>query len=84
MLELLLPAAIPALALIVTSVVKYLFDKIGAKIPPPFVPVIAAVAGGLLDYIPTISTGNVVAGALLGLAATGVHQVYELTGGKKK
>ena len=84
MLELLLPAALPALSLSVTSLVKYLFDKVGARIPSPLVPVIAAISGGLLNYIPTISVGNVVAGALLGLAATGVHQVYVLTSGKEK
>ena len=84
MLELLLPAAVPALSLIMTQVIKYGWGKVAGKIPPAFVPVIASVLGALIDYLPMIGTGNPVAGALLGLAATGAHQVYSLAGGSGK
>lgn len=82
LLSLLLPAAVPVLSLILTQAIKSAWKLVLPKIPPALIPVIAMGAGAAIDGIGGFSGGGAAVGALLGLAATGLHQIYALAAGK--
>lgn len=64
----------PVVALVVTALLRY-----AARVPAYLLPVVAAVAGAgyalITSKLGSAGDMNLVQGALLGLAATGLHQI---------
>lgn len=70
----LIPVITPLFSLGVTALVKYA----APHIPGYLLPIIASITGLLPDYISHLATGagtNTIAALLLGLSATGLHQI---------
>lgn len=59
--------------LVVGYIIKHSFDKI----PNKYIPTILAVLGAVLNSVVCgLSVDSIVYGALMGLASTGLHQVF--------
>jgi hypothetical protein len=70
---------IPLIAPLITELVKWLINTIGAEIPPKLVPLVSAAGGAVCTAIAPWTGADlgvsVIEGGLLGLAGTGVHQM---------